>query len=394
MGTPNANGPANVNPGDPEGIEFLDGDPVESRSLPFPLPSQWPGWPESWGTQWNSSRPDGDRKLIDIAWACIDRHSSILASMPVYHTRDGDIVTPKTWMTNPDPDIYCNWQEFARQLFWDYHLGEAFVLPFATGSDGYPMRFRVIPPYLVNVELRNGRREYKLGNTDVTGEILHIRYHSNTADARGHGPLEVAGARMTQIGLLQRYASNLAETGGVPHYWISLDRKITPSEGRDLLESWIESRTKYAGYPAIIGSGGKFEQAKTMDAKEMGLLEISQFSESRICVLLGMPPFLVGLAGASGSLTYSNIQDLFDYHDRSSLRPTARMVMDALSLWALPSGHTAELNRDDYTRPTLTDRVQAYKTLIELGILTVKEVRIMERFRGDQAPSALTGGRD
>ena len=32
-------------------------------------------------------------------------------------------------------------------------------------------------------------------------------------------PLEVAGARMTAISLLQRYTTNLCETGGVPLYW-------------------------------------------------------------------------------------------------------------------------------------------------------------------------------
>ena len=35
---------------------------------------------------------------------------------------------PADWMTNPDPDLYTSWDEFAKQLLWDYQLGEAFVL--------------------------------------------------------------------------------------------------------------------------------------------------------------------------------------------------------------------------------------------------------------------------
>ena len=70
-------------------------------------------------------------ELVDVAWACLDLNSRCLSTMPVYRTRDGRVIEPATWMTNPDPTIYTSWHEFAKQLFWDYQLGEAFVLPVA-----------------------------------------------------------------------------------------------------------------------------------------------------------------------------------------------------------------------------------------------------------------------
>lgn len=388
---PNDGGPSNVNPGDPDGFE-LQGQETFSRSLPFPTPSPWSGWPAEWDSpNWSAS---GLTKLIDCAWGCLDLNSSILSSMPVYQIRGGEIMDPEMWMMNPDPMVYNNWNEFAKQLFWDYQLGEAFVLPMAYYDDGKPRYFRVIPPWLINVEMRGGGRTYQLGNQDVTDEILHIRYQSNTTDAHGHGPLEMAGARMTLVGLLQKYAQHLTETGGTPLYWIGLERKISPTEGQDLLASWIESRTANAGYPAILGGGSTLNQANSMSARDLTLLELSHFNESRIAVLLGVPPFLVGLPGAAGSLTYSNVESLFDFHDRSSLRPKANAVMSALSQWALPAGRSAELNRDDYTRPELSVRAAAYKILIEAGVLTAEEVRAMERFTGRPAAVALTGGAD
>jgi hypothetical protein len=397
--TPNENGPADYNPGDPDGIEFV-GEETESRSLPVPVPSAWSGWPADWNTpDWKVDA--GINRLVDIAWACIDKNSKIVSSMPVYRLRNGQIIAPKEWMRNPDPTIYSCWQEFCKQLYWDYMLGEAFVMPWVTGSDGYPATFRVIPPWAVDVEMRNGMREYKIGSRDVTDEILHIRYSSTTTDPRGRGPLEVAGARMTNITLLQRYVGELAKTGGVPLYWMELERRITAGEGTDILERWKETRTKNAGHPALVSGGAKLNQARTMDAKEMGLLELSQFDESRIAILLGMPPFLVGLAGASGSLTYSNIQDLFDFHDRSNLRPDVRMLMESLSAWALPRGQSAELNRDDYTRLPLDKRAQVYNTLYNMVDETTGEraididyIKATERFHGEPAAEALTGGTD
>lgn len=391
-GTPNANPPSAVNPGDPDGLDLTAFDNMpEARALPWIQPSSWSGYPSEWSTP-SFNAQAGINKLVDVAWACLDTNASILASMPVYRMRNGHIIEPTTWMRNPDPTIYNSWQEFCKQLAWDYMLGEAFVLPMTRNAGGFPSNFRVIPPWLVNVEMAaGGTRRYQLGPHDVTDEILHIRYRSTTDGARGIGPLDSAGARVITIGLLQRYTDHIAATGGTPLWWLNIERRLTESEGRDILDRWIESRTKYSGYPALVSGGAELHQGKTMDASDMTLLELTQFSEARIAILLGVPPFLVGLPGATGSLTYSNIESLYEYHDRSSLRPKGRAMMEALSAWALPAGQCAELNRDDYTRPGIKDRATSYEVLIRCGVLLPEEARAMERLNNIPAAQQLTG---
>ena len=400
----NGNGESAYSPGDPNGVEFDEVPPVEARSLPFPVPSPWAGWPSEWGTPgWSAtSKLNG---LLDTAWHCLDLNAGILASMPVYRLQSGQVVSSLSWMTNPDPSVYTSWFEFAKQLFWDYQMGEAFVLPMARGADGYPLRFRVVPPWLMNVELRGGSREYYLGNVDVTSDILHIRYQGNTADARGHGPLEVSAPRMVTAGMLQRYASRIAETGGTPLYWLEIDRKLNQSEANDLLDRWVESRTRRAGEPALVTGGTSLHQAQMMSARDMTLLELDQFNESRLAIALGVPPFLMGLPSGGDSMTYSNVSQLFDFHERSSLRVKVAAVIGALSGWALPRGQSIELNRDEYTKPPLKERAEAYKILFDMGAISTEEIRTMERLYGDApdrpastapAPAALslTGGDD
>lgn len=381
------------NPGDPHGVT-VEGEAIAARGLPFPIPSAWDGWPAEWNTPAFGTQI-GINRLTDVAWHAIDVNSSILASMPVYRLVNGEIVDSPSWMTNPDPDIYTSWHEFFKQLVWDYMLGEAFVLPMASYADGWPQRFRVIPPWLINTEMRNGARAYSLGGRDVTADILHIRYQSSIDDAHGHGPLECAGARLTAANLLQRYAHRLAETGGTPHYWLGVERRLNKTEADDLLGQWVESRTANAGYPALLSGGATLNQLQSMNARDMALLELSQFNESRVAVLLGLPPFLAGLpsgAGSDGSLTYQNVSQLFTFHDKASLQPKADAIMSALSGWALPRGQTCELNRDEYSRPSLKERFDAYKIGIEAGILSADEVREMERLHGDgPSASALAG---
>ena len=204
-------------PGDPHGVEFPN-EPTVTRSLPLPMPSPWSGWPAEWNVpNWDF----GSRfnELVDVAWACLDLNASVLSAMPVYRTRGGQVIEAASWMSNPDPTIYTSWHEFAKQLFWDYMTGEAFVLPVIRQFDGYPLTFRVVPPWMVDVEMRGGVRVYRLGGLsgpDVTDEILHVRYKSTTDGAHGCGPLESAGGRMLTAGILAKYVREVVSTGGVP----------------------------------------------------------------------------------------------------------------------------------------------------------------------------------
>jgi HK97 family phage portal protein len=299
---------------------------------------------------------------------------------------------------SPDPLIYSSWEEFLKQVFWDYQLGECFILCLARGADDYPIRFRVIPPWLMAVSMDAGTRRYSLGaldrgGTDVTDDILHIRYMSNTAYPHGFGPLQAAGARMVTAGLLQRYANQLAETGGTPHHWLDVPgRKLNPVESSELVDQWVDSRLRHAGGPSVLSGGVELKQAHSMNAKDLALLDLAAFTEARVAVLCGVPPFLVGLPMAQGeSITYSNAGMLFDYHDRSSLRPKASAVMNALSGWLLPRGQSVELNREEYSRPGMLERAQANQIYLATGVLTAPEVRAMERFDGVPSATALSG---
>jgi HK97 family phage portal protein len=401
--TPNANPPstpptvggADYTPGDPHGVEFVDSGPTESRSLPFPVPSGWDGWPSEWNVP-NWDMGSRYNELVDVAWACLDLNSSVLSSMPVYRTRSGQVIEPVTWMGNPDPSIYTSWHEFAKQLFWDYMLGEAFVLPVARSvTTGYPLTFRVIPPWMMHVEMKGGVRRYRLGGSsgpDVTDEILHVRYKSTTDGAHGVGPLEAAGGRMLTAGVLARYVREVVSTGGVPAYTLETDQPLSDDDAQDLLKMWVANRAANLGAPPVLDNNVTLKTHLSMSPRDMAMLEISEFNEARIAVLLGVPPFLVGLSSGTNSMTYSNVSQVFDFHDRASLKTKATHVMAALSDWALPSTQRAELNRDEYTRPSFEVRAAAWVQLVGAGIMSVDEVRMAERLSGPAPVVAITGG--
>lgn len=386
--SPDSVGPA-FRPGDPHGAVLEDpAEPVQNRAVSV-VTSGWDGWPAEWATPAWSGGSGGGRlqDLTDVAWAALDLNASVLSAMPVYRTRNGGVLPPTAWMTNPDPDIYSDWSEFAKQLFWEFQLGEAFVLPMARAADGWPATFRVIPQPFVTAEMDGGRRVYHIGSIDVTDEILHIRYKSSTDQARGIGPLESGRWRLVQISVLQRYAAEIAD-GATPKFVLESQRPLTDTQARNLVQQWVDSRIGNLGEPwrPAVLSGGTTAKPLQLTPEQMAITEQSQYNEARVAVLLGVPPFLLGLP-TNESMTYSNVSQVFDFHDRRYLKTAATRVMQALSGWAVPRGQSVELNRDEYSRPALAERAEAYAKLIPLGVLTAPEVRVMERLIDADLPS-------
>jgi HK97 family phage portal protein len=274
-------------------------------------------------------------------------------------------------------------------------MGEAFVLPVMPGSDGYPLTFRVIPPWMMHVEMKGGIRRYNLGGLsgpDVTGEVLHIRYKSTTDGAHGVGPLESAGGRMLTAGILAKYVREVVSTGGLSSQTLETDQPLSEDEAQDLLNQWVASRAANLGAPPVLDNNVSLKDHQVMSPRDMAMLEIAEFTEARIAVLLGVPPYLVALAQSTDSTPYSNVSQLFDFHDRASLKTKASHVMSALSWWALPRGTSAELNRDEYTRPPFAERMDAWVKAVTAGIVSPDEVRTAERFSGPAPVVAVTGG--
>src|SRR5262245_61008163 len=148
---PNPNDPASVPPatvgppearaGDPDGLVF---DPADPGTPPprIQRPAPWSGWPAEW---WPPNWSGSPQALTDTAWTCIDLNASLLATMPPYLVGAAETLDDE-WLRNPDPDLYTSWEEFAKQLFWDYQLGECFVIATARYATGWPARFHVVSP--------------------------------------------------------------------------------------------------------------------------------------------------------------------------------------------------------------------------------------------------------
>jgi HK97 family phage portal protein len=379
----------------------FQGQPV----MPPPM-MPWSGWPVSWATPNWEANQNGFDDLVSrtsIVFGCIDLNSSILSTMPPYRLQGGEVVDDLPWMRNPQPDVYHGWSEAMKQVFACFWTGEAFLWCTSRYSDGSVRSWVMLNPGWVDVEMEGHTRTIWLGEAgrgvDITDDTLHLRYTSWPGVPRGIGPLAALGAELFGVEIMESYQANLAARGGVPWGVLTAPGNLTQTQAEEMRERFVSARASALGAPAVL-AGGMTLTPFTINPRDMALLELMQFSEARICVLLGVPPTLMGLP-AGDTMTYRNANAIYDFHWRAYLRPKAQEVMEAISQWALPRGQQVELNRDEYTRPDFGERVAAYKVLFDIvdeegeRAITVDEIRAAERLEGrerDETALAPPGG--
>jgi HK97 family phage portal protein len=374
-------GPGPIVPPDYDSLGFGGTHAMYPASDP-PIEAQaWAGWPVGWQvpSSWNIG-PRWQGGGSDIVFAAIDKNAAAIGDMPVVTTKALVAQPARSWLVNPQPECYSSWAEFARQVWWSYQgCGEAFVIATSRFADTLPRSFMLVDPWLINAEIQDGVRRYTIGDEDVTADVVHIRYTSWPGDARGHGPLEVAGARIEAARTLMQYSSDLASNGGIPWAILKSKYRMTDDQANRLKLQWISAARARMGVPAILDADLDLVPLQYTPA-DMALSQLQTAAEARLSVLLGVPPYMLGLPSAEGSSApYQNVVNLFDYWWRSTLHPHGSFIMRALSGWALPWGTELVLDATSYTQPTPFERAQYYDVMARLGAITVDEIRAAER---------------
>jgi HK97 family phage portal protein len=364
--------------GEVMGVEHAPADVPPGVAEP-PRAMAWSGWPSDWVPPWDHQAARTSR--VTTVWSCVRLNSSALSTMtPAIHR--GRQPLPRgaegwrSWLINPQPELYSGWDEFAQQVDVSLELrGNCYVVPTSWYADGFPRTFFVRDPDTITPRLEDGvRRLYDSHGADVTDDgILHLRYLTIPGQAAGLSPLEGAATNLRGAAALEQYGANLAVRGGIPWGTIESDQRLTPRQAGLAKAEYLASRGTLDGAPAFLPYGMKMNTL-TLSPKDMALLDLRVFDEQRIAGAFGVPPSMVNLPAPEG-LTYANIVDRRTEHYVQTLRPIASKVAAALSIWALPGLVALKLNASEYLAGTTQQRVESWLPALAAGAITVDEYR-------------------
>ncbi len=307
----------------------------------------------------------GNGLLADRVWItnrCLQMNSQQIGSMPLrFNPGNAQTVTEPAWMSNPDPLYYPNGiSELVRALVRDYYAwGWCLLYITSRYSDGYPRTFTRIPASRCEPMWDNdGYRRYSLAGDELDpGDIIQIDRDCGDGYL-AHGSSAIRAYAQLAWGLLA--AGNLAmevNTGGVPKAVLKItddNRKVTETQAGNLQSQWMEKTQTRNGAPPVLPPGLDFETL-SWSPKDMALLESQDFNALALATAFGIPAILINMSVGGGrgnsSLTYQNPAMLGEMWWRFELRPTAKIIADALTGQALPSGQWVWFEASDTFLP-------------------------------------------
>lgn len=315
---------------------------------------------------------------IPAMWRCVQLIADSIAALPLVAFRDGRRITPNpAILTQPDRTT-TRVDMLASTLASLLIDGNAYWLLGDRDALGYPRQAVLLATDAVQMRANGAVVQYHVaGQVYDAEDILHIRGLTMPGSVRG---LSVIEHHRRTLGLAiasEECAANVYDSGGLPVGVLEVDADITRDEADALKAGWTEKNGGRNRTPAVLANGIRYKPL-SFTPHDLELIDARRYSAGQICTLFGVPPHMVGVAGASGnSLTYSNVQQDSIQFTRYTLRPWLTRVEQALST-LLPRGQNARFVLDDLLRADTLERFQAYQIGLAAGFLTVDEVRAAE----------------
>ena len=151
------------------------------------------------------------------------------------------------------------------------------------------------------------------------------------------------------------------EKGGMPAYYIKTKQRLTPDAAADLQSRWAQ---KYGGAehwikPAVIDADAELGTVGSSFA-EMKFDALDARNEARVCMVLGVPPILIGAKIGLDRATYANYREARTAWWHDTLIPVYEDLLDTLQNQLLPEfGAGLNLQWDYNSVPALQEERSA-----------------------------------
>jgi HK97 family phage portal protein len=322
-------------------------------------------------------------------YRCVTLISGVAASLPL-HVYKNDTLNraASPLLDNPHPEMtaYELWKlTFVHRCLW----GNAYLQKIRD-SVGRVQELWPIPPNRVQVgranpnDLNPSGKIFKVTDKNgepqpmTTREILHIPGLGYDGIS-GVSPIRAASQAIGLSLAAEQYAAKLFGSGNLLSGILQTEQRLQQADAERLQTRWSKmvSGMDRAHGVAVLDSGATF-QSVTMPNADAEMLASRKFQVNDISRFFGVPPFMLMDTEKSTSWGTGLEQQVqgwisFDLHP-TWLAPTEQRITKELTTSAVYAKYSVEgLLRGDSVA-----RAQWYRTMREIGVFNVDEIRELE----------------
>jgi HK97 family phage portal protein len=286
------------------------------------------------------------------------------------------------------PNPFATPRDFLRETAWSMATrGEGWWWEAARDTDNNVISLVPVPTYEVRIEGDDWLKPKVLWrNDDKTKDMKQLVLNRELGTTRGFGPLQKCGAAISAAVESQEWAANFYAAGGNPSVHIHSEIELEQDEAAALRDAWGGNPSNMPQVTSGPINISEFGTGISEGAAQM--LDTRMYNAGEAARMFGIPGALLEYSRQGSSLTYANIESLFDQLLKGCLIPNYLEPIEQAISDLLPRNWTAKFNVDNITRADIKTRFDVYKTGTESGVLTVEEARAIEGLAGSNVENA------
>ncbi|WP_312529940.1 phage portal protein [Paracoccus sp. (in: a-proteobacteria)] len=353
-------------------------------------------------TGWYGPIPDAGEVVtehssmaVSAVWACANLISGTISSLPfvIHRARPDGYSEP--YRTHPLYRVLHDSPNFDQTAvdFWDYMslsldlFGNAYA-DIIRNSQGGVIALRPVKPDSVSVtRTEQGPLRYRWSKDGR----YYDRLDRNVLHIRGPGGDPLGGMSVLTFGrqsfssamAADRAAAGMFRNGMRPSGILSFDEWLSPENRKIAREALANEYTGAvnAGRPFIAEGGMKYQHL-SITPEDAQMLETRAFSVEEICRFFGVPPVMIGHTSKTTSWPTGVEQQVLMFQKFTLRRRIKRIeqavMMQLLSAEDRAAGVSVEFNLEGLLRGDSAARASFYRTMTQIGGMTINEVRRLE----------------
>jgi HK97 family phage portal protein len=319
---------------------------------------------------------------LSAVWRCVSLISGSIASLPLRTIRtnaDGTTQRAKSWLDNPAGPLDMTPHEFVETAVLHLCLhGNVFALKIFGGA-GQLLGLQLVHPSAVGVELKDGRKRYRVAldngqSLDLTDrELVHIPAQS-TDGIKGLSPITVARNSLGTSIAGERAAARLFSSGALMSAIATVDEELSEEDAK-ILKEGLDRKVAgeaNAGQIALINRKVNIHPW-SVSPEDAEFLSSRAFQVDEVARWYGVPPHLLGQTEKQTSFGAGLTEQNRGLARYVLIHHTSRIEQRLSRL--LPDGLDAEFDYSMLVKPSPEDEIALLVSQVESGILTRNEAR-------------------